>query len=226
MFGRIAARYDLMNAVMTGGLDRRWRRAAVSAAAPPPDGLALDVGTGTAQLALTLARAMPAGTVYGLDRALPMLRAGRARLSRQAAGARVCLLQGDALRLPFATGTFDCLTSAFTVRNLPDLAAAFREQARVVKPGGRVVCLELTWPGSTAMRAIFPVYFGMLVPVLGGLLAGDAAAYSYLPASVRAFPPPEQVAALMEQAGLADVCWRRLGLGTVSLHAARVTDRG
>jgi demethylmenaquinone methyltransferase/2-methoxy-6-polyprenyl-1,4-benzoquinol methylase len=226
MFGRIASRYDVMNAVMTGGLDRRWRAAAVRAAAPPADGRALDVGTGTAKLALALARAMPGGRVVGLDLALPMLRAAQSRLVESKTPRRVRLVQADALGLPFADGTFDCLTSAFTVRNLPHLTAAFREQARVVRPGGRIVCLELTWPRSPLMRAIFPLYFGRFVPLLGSLLAGDAAAYSYLAASVRAFPAPDRLAAVMQAAGLRDVRWRTLGFGTVTLHVGTVARRG
>jgi demethylmenaquinone methyltransferase/2-methoxy-6-polyprenyl-1,4-benzoquinol methylase len=164
---------------------------------------------------------MPRGDVVGLDLTMPMLRAGKARLTQRPEHRRVRLVQADALCLPFADATFDCLTSAFTVRNLPDLNAAFREQARVVKPGGRVVCLELTWPRSPLMRATFPIYFGRLVPLFGRLLAGDAEAYSYLPASVRAFPAPDRLATVMRGAGLDDVRWRALGLGTVALHVGR-----
>ncbi len=221
MFGRIAQRYDLMNTLMTAGMDRGWRAAAVRAARPPRDGLALDVGTGTARLASALARAMPDGSVVGLDLTLPMLRAGQAWLWGRPESDRLGLVAGDALRLPFADGRFDVLTSAFTVRNLPDLAAAFREQARVVKPGGRVVCLELTWPRVGAARLGLRTYCGRVLPLLGELVAGDGAAYRYLPESVRLFPPPVRVAELMVGAGLSDVRWATLGLGTVTLHVGR-----
>ena len=221
MFGRIARRYDLMNTLMTAGLDRGWRRAAVRAASPPRGGLALDVGTGTARLAALLARAMPAGRVVGVDLSTAMLRAGQAYLWQRDEGGTVALVVGDVLALPFPDARFDCLTSAFAARNLADLEAGFREQVRVVKPGTPVVCLELSWPRSSLMRAFFGVYFGRIVPLLGGLIAGDRAAYSYLPASVRVFPAPEALADVMRRAGLLDVRWRRLGFGTVALHVGR-----
>jgi demethylmenaquinone methyltransferase/2-methoxy-6-polyprenyl-1,4-benzoquinol methylase len=224
MFGRIAGRYDVMNSLMTLGLDAGWRRATVRAADPPSDGLALDVGTGTARLAASLAQVMPRGRVIGLDLTEPMLRAGQAWLWQREAGERVSLVAGDALALPFAERQFDCLTSAFTVRNVQDLAAAFREQTRVVRAGGRVVCLELTWPRSAFMAALFPVYFGQVVPLVGGLVSGDRAAYGYLPASVRAFPPPAELAGIMRGAGLIDVRWRRMGFGTVAVHVGRRPD--
>ena len=220
MFGRIAARYDLMNVLMTGGQDHRWRLAAVWAACPPPDGLALDVGAGTARLAALLAGALPRGRVVGLDLTEPMLRAGQRWLWSTDRLERVALVAGDALRLPFPDASFDSVTSAFTVRNLPDLEQGFREQARVVKPGGRVVCLELTWPRSGLARIGLGVYGGLLVPSLGRLVAGDGAAYRYLPESMKRFPPPEQLAEIMLSAGLQAVRWRRLGLGTVALHVA------
>jgi demethylmenaquinone methyltransferase / 2-methoxy-6-polyprenyl-1,4-benzoquinol methylase len=225
MFGRIARRYDLMNTLMTLGMDRGWRKAAVRAAQPLSDGLALDVGTGTARLAAALADAMPAGRVIGIDLALPMLGAGQAWLWHDERAGHVVLVGADAVALPFTDARFDCLTSAFTMRNLPDLEAAFREQARVVKPGGRVVCLELAWPPSAPMRALFPLYFGRVVPLLGRVVARDRAAYSYLPASVREFPPPEALAVTMRQAGLANIRWRRLGFGTVTLHVGVVEGK-
>ena len=221
MFGRIAHRYDLMNALMTGSRDEQWRAATVQAVNPPLDGLALDVGTGTARLAATLAQAMPGGRVIGLDLTLPMLRAGRDRLCGRDEVERIDLVAGDALALPFGDDRFDCVTSAFAVRNLPDLELGFREQARVVKPGGTVACLELTWPRSILMRALFPIYFGQVVPLLGRVVAGDRGAYSYLPASVRAFPTPNEVATIMRRAGLLDVRWRRFGLGAVALHVGQ-----
>lgn len=222
MFGRIAERYDRMNSLMTGRLDESWRVATVQALDPPLDGLALDVGTGTAHLAATLAQAMPGGRVVAVDLTRPMLRAGRAWLAGREEAERVALLAGDALRLPFADRCFDCAGSAFLVRNLADLEAGFREQARVVRTGGMVACLELSWPRSLWMRAVFPVYFGQVVPLVGRVVAGDWGAYAYLPASVRAFPKPNGLAEVMRRAGLVDVRWRRLGLGTVALHVGRV----
>jgi demethylmenaquinone methyltransferase/2-methoxy-6-polyprenyl-1,4-benzoquinol methylase len=218
MFGRIAPRYDLLNTLMTFGMDADWRARAVAAAAPPPDGRALDVGTGTGALALALARAMPRGHVVGVDFTGPMIarapaRAGAAGLAEQARFA-----QADALRLPFPDTNFDCVTSAFVVRNVADLAQAFREQARVLRPGGRAVCLELTRPRLPLFRQVFAWYFHGWVPRLGALVAGDAAAYTYLPESVDHFPDPATLAEIIRQAGFARVRYEVLGLGTVSLH--------
>lgn len=218
MFGRIAPRYDLMNTLMTAGLDRRWRVAAVRAADPPPHGLALDVGAGTGRLALALAERMPDGRVIASDFCAPMLEQGRAVLSTRPAARRLVFHQADAMALPYRDATFDCVTSAFTVRNVASLERAFGEMARVVRPAGRVVCLELTLPRVPVFATLFRAYFRGLVPWLGRLVAGDATAYTYLPASVAAFPPPEAVARAMAAAGLADVRWRPLGLGTVALY--------
>lgn len=222
MFGRIARRYDLMNTLMTGGLDEQWRRHAVRAARPPRDGWALDVGTGTGKLALALARAMPGGRVVGVDVAEPMLRQMRASVRPDPASARLHVLLADALTLPFPDASFDCATTAFMVRNVADVGVAFAELRRVVKPGGRVVCLELTQPRLPLWGTLFGLYFGWAVPLVGKLVAGDAGAYSYLPASVAAFLRPDRLAAEMAGAGLREIRWRRFGLGSVTLHLGTV----
>ena len=222
MFGRIARRYDLMNTLMTGGLDESWRRRAVRAARPPRAGRALDVGTGTAKLALALAHAMPAGRVVGVDVAAPMLRQAWASIQRDPAADRVQLALADALSLPFPDASFDCATTAFVIRNVADVGAAFAELRRVVRPGGRVICLELTQPRIPLWGALFSLYFSRAVPLVGKLVAGDPGAYAYLPASVAAFLVPERLAAEMARSGLRDVRWRRLGLGTVTLHLGTV----
>jgi demethylmenaquinone methyltransferase/2-methoxy-6-polyprenyl-1,4-benzoquinol methylase len=222
MFGRIAARYDLLNTLMTGGLDEPWRRQAVRAARPPRDGRALDLGTGTAKLALALARAMPEGEVVGVDVAAPMLVQGLSATRQHASGRRIHLALADGLALPFLNDTFDCATTAFVIRNVTDVRAAFAELRRVVKPGGNVVCLELTPIQAPLWRTVFGLYFGRVVPILGRLVAGDDEAYAYLPDSVAAFLRPEALAAEMAGAGFQRVRWRRLGLGAVTLHVGTV----
>jgi len=221
MFGRIARRYDLMNTLMTGGQDASWRRLAVRTARPPRDGLALDVGTGTGKLAAALARAMPRGRVVGVDVAEPMLRNAPGAIFQVPDGGRVTLALADALALPFDDDRFDCATTAFTVRNVADVRQAFGELKRVVRPGGRVVCLELSQPRIPLWEPIFGLYFGRIVPLIGRLVAGDAGAYTYLPESVAAFLSPEVLAAEMARAGLHQIRWRRLGLGAVTLHVGR-----
>ncbi len=218
MFGRIAARYDLLNTLMTFGLDASWRRRAVAAAQLPPDGYALDVGTGTGALAIALAAAMPRGRVVGVDFAPPMLARAPRRAAAAGLAARVRFVLADALRLPFPNETFDCVASAFTVRNVADLRWAFAEQARVLRPGGRLVCLELTPPTQPLFRRLFRLYFHRWVPLLGALVAGDVSAYTYLPQSVDRFPAPAALAAIIQDAGFVRVRYALLGLGTVTLH--------
>jgi demethylmenaquinone methyltransferase/2-methoxy-6-polyprenyl-1,4-benzoquinol methylase len=218
MFERIAARYDLLNGLMTFGMDRGWRRRAVAEARLTPTGRALDVGTGTGALARDLAGAVSRGRVVGLDFAPAMLALAGAR--RAETSAALAFVQGDGLRLPFAGGSFDCVTSGFAVRNMADLRAAFAEQARVLRPGGRVVCLELTPARLPVFRRVFRGYFHYWVPLLGRVVAGDAAAYTYLPQSVDRFPDAEALVGLLEAVGLVRVRYSLLGLGTVALHVA------
>ncbi len=219
MFGRIARRYDLMNTLMTLGRDAGWRRAAARATRPPRGGLGLDVGTGTGKLALALAEAMGDGRVVGVDFAEPMLRAGRPALEARPAGRRVTFAAADGQALPFAADTFDCVVSAFVVRNLSDPALGLREQVHVLRPGGRLAILEITPGPPHAWRPLFRLYFRRVVPVAGRLIAGDAAAYTYLPESAAAFVEPDDLAALLRDAGLVAVTSHRLGLGSVAIIA-------
>ncbi len=161
---------------------------------------------------------MPSGNVVGADFTPAMLQAGRPRLHRRPEGLRVAFVAADALSLPFPDAAFDCVVSAFTVRNLADVGQGFREQVRVTRPGGRVVCLELTTPTDPLFARLFEAYFRGLVPWIGGLVAGDTGAYTYLPESVAAFLRPRLLAQAMQAAGLGRVRYRRLGLGTVALH--------
>lgn len=217
MFSRIVARYDLMNTLMTGGRDRSWRSAAVRMA-DPRDAVALDVGTGTAELALELVR-QGARTVVGLDFSPEMLLAAQ----RKSSGAKAspCFLAGDALALPFPERCFDVVISGFVVRNVVDFRRAFEEMHRVLRPGGRVVCLEITHPRPGVFAHLFRFYFYRLVPLLGSALARDFDAYRYLPRSLTAFPPADGLALIMQEAGFGDVGYRLPSPGTVAIHSGR-----
>ena len=217
MFTRIAGRYDLMNALMTFGRHQAWRRVAARATLLAPEGRALDLATGTADLALAIADVSPYRQVIGADFALGMLREARRKL-RARPDARVALVAADALTLPFADASFACVTSAFLLRNLADLEQGLREMRRVARPGGRVIMLEITRPTLPVFASVFGLYFQRVVPVVGAAIAGDAEAYRYLPDSVARFLTPDELVVLMRNAGLRSVGYRRLGLGTIVIH--------
>ena len=225
MFGGIAARYDLMNRLMTVGLDGRWRRMAAAEARLGAGDQALDACCGTGDLSFSLAEAWPGCEVTGLDFTPAML--VRAREKAAARGRRGLavpneFVAGDLLELPFETGRFAAVTVGWGVRNVPDVPRAFREMARVTRPGGRVVCLESTQAPDGPGKCFHDVWMGRVVPLLGRVVTGDPAAYAYLPASVAAFPRAEELAAIMAAAGLTAVRYRRLGFGAVALHVAEV----
>ncbi|HEX2044156.1 MAG TPA: class I SAM-dependent methyltransferase [Gaiellaceae bacterium] len=214
MFDRIAPVYDTMNRVMTAGLDRRWRRLAAASVVRAGDEV-LDACCGTGDLALAGER--EGGRVTGVDFSERMLE--RARGKSRA----IEWVRGDLLALPFADASYDAATVGFGIRNVEDLEAGLRELARVLRPGGRLACLEITRPRGL-LRPFFRLWFDGLVPLAGRLLPGGAA-YSYLPASVRRFPGPEDLAGAMRAAGFEDVRWRLLGGGIVSLHVAVASRR-
>jgi demethylmenaquinone methyltransferase/2-methoxy-6-polyprenyl-1,4-benzoquinol methylase len=212
MFGRIATRYDLMNTIMTGGMDGGWRRVVAREVLGPLTASVLDVGTGTGKLPRAIQPAAPAARVTGLDFTYGMLRAAPRGLSLAAA---------DALRLPFPASQFDAIVSGFVVRNLADVPAGLAEQVRVLRHGGRLVVLETT-PGPTGiLRPLYRLYFRRVVPLLGRLIAGDGSAYTYLPESTLAFLEPARLAHLLREHGLVDVTVRRLALGCVAVISAR-----
>jgi demethylmenaquinone methyltransferase/2-methoxy-6-polyprenyl-1,4-benzoquinol methylase len=218
MFDRIAGVYDVMNSVMTAGLHHRWRERAADLARLGPGGRALDVATGTGDLALALAeRAGPDGAVVGCDFSERML----ARARDKDAEGRVAWEWADALALPYPDASFDAATVGFGARNFSDLGRGIAEMARVVRPGGRVVVLEITTPQKPPLSTFFAVWFDRVVPAIGRV-AGDPDAYSYLPSSVRRFPGPEGLAAVLAGAGLVDVRWILTAGGIIALHAGTV----
>jgi demethylmenaquinone methyltransferase / 2-methoxy-6-polyprenyl-1,4-benzoquinol methylase len=209
MFDGIVPFYDVMNRVMTAGLDQAWRRRAAEAVVEP-GGRVLDACCGTGDLALACARM--GGRVTGLDFSERMLERARQKAPE------IEWVHGDLLALPFAEAAFDAATVGFGVRNVADLEAGFRELRRVLRPGGRLACLEITRPQGV-LSPFFRVWFDGVVPVLGKVVPGGEA-YTYLPASVRRFPGPRELAALLDRAGFTEIRWIMLGGGIVALHTA------
>jgi demethylmenaquinone methyltransferase/2-methoxy-6-polyprenyl-1,4-benzoquinol methylase len=207
MFDRIAPVYDGMNRVMTAGLDRRWRRAAVEAVVRPGDKV-LDSCCGTGDLAIAAAEA--GGKVTGIDFSKPMLERARRKAPE------LEWVEGDALALPFADESFDAATVGFGVRNLSELDQGLRELRRVLHPGGRLAILEITRPRGL-LAPFYRLWFDVLIPAAGKILPGGSA-YTYLPASVRRFPDPEGLAKLMDEAGFGEIRWRLFAGGIVALH--------
>jgi demethylmenaquinone methyltransferase / 2-methoxy-6-polyprenyl-1,4-benzoquinol methylase len=210
MFDRIAPVYDVMNRVMTAGLDLRWRRITAEAVVRPGDRV-LDACCGTGDLAVACARA--GGVVTGLDFAPRMLERARRKLPS------ATWVEGDMLALPFEDASFEASTVGFGVRNVTDLDGGLRELGRVLVPGGRVAVLEITQP-SGVLAPFYRVWFDRIVPMLGTVLKGGAA-YSYLPASVRRFPGPDRLAEQMRAAGFAEVSYRTFAGGIVALHTGK-----
>jgi demethylmenaquinone methyltransferase/2-methoxy-6-polyprenyl-1,4-benzoquinol methylase len=212
MFDRIAGFYDLMNSVMTAGLHHRWRARAADLAALGPGDSALDVACGTGDLAIELARRVgTGGEVIGSDFAEEMLERARAK------DPGLVWEWGNALELPYASGRFDAATVGFGARNFSDLERGLAEMTRVVKPGGRVVVLEITTPRKPPLSTFYRVWFDHVVPLIGRL-TGEQEAYTYLPSSVRRFPGPEGLAAAMQRAGLSDIRWILTAGGIIALH--------
>lgn len=218
MFGAIVPYYDMMNHLMSFGRDLAWRRLAARLTCLPPDGRALDVGAGTGDLSLAVAREYPSAWVVALDFNGPMIERGQEKASKEKAGECITYVLGDALQLPFPAGSFDAVTSAFLMRNVADVERTFVEMARVAKPGGRVVCLELTQPTWPFFRQLFWWYFGTLVPWMGRLISRHRDAYRYLPESLARFVSADELKKKMEKAGLCDVTYRKLMAGAVAIH--------
>jgi demethylmenaquinone methyltransferase / 2-methoxy-6-polyprenyl-1,4-benzoquinol methylase len=221
MFDDIARSYDLLNSLMTAGLHHRWRDLGVLLAQVDEGDSALDVCCGTGDFAFALRRTVgPAGRVVGLDFSEEML-----QVARQKSGLNqlwVDFVRGDLLDLPFADDEFDACTVGFGIRNVSDVRGAFAEMARVVRPGGRVVCLEITQPQIIGFKQFYRLWFDYTVPWLGRVAARENFAYSYLPASVRRFPQPEALRVIMAEAGLLYPRFEILAGGIIALHHASV----
>ncbi len=217
MFDGIAGRYDLMNSIISAGRHHHWRRLAVKAAALGPGMTVLDVCCGTGEMTFALAASVgPAGKVTGVDFSRRML-----EIARQKALQRGQLAEfhyGDATHLEFEPNSFDACTVGFGVRNIPCLRDVFLEMSRVVRPGGRVVCLEITKPTRPPFKQFYRVWFDAVVPALGRIASRDGSAYRYLPESVRRFPAADELAAIMRGTGLKQVRYRLLAGGIVALH--------
>src|ERR1700682_4091794 len=217
MFATIVPHYDLVNMLMTLGLDRRWRRVTV-AMAEPAAALALDIATGTGELAFELERA-GARAVVGIDFCYEMV-AAAVRKCTANLGTRVVFATGDAMALPFPDATFDCVVNGFMLRNVADLGATFNELYRVLKPGGRLVCLDLTRPRGP-LRHFFDLYIATFVPLLGVIVGRKYSAYRYLFQSLTIHPDADTLAQIMRDAGFAETGYRLTGFGTVAIHLGR-----
>lgn len=214
MFARIAGRYDLMNRLMTGGRDGAWRRTVIRWAQPGPMARLLDVATGTGDILIEALKQHPDALAVGSDFTFEMMQAGQSKSGAE----KIRWTCADALRLPYPDNTFDAVTSGFGVRNFIDRERAFREQRRVIKPGGRVICLEISKPPKNLLRPFFLFFFNKIVPLAGGLISGQRDAYTYLPQSVNDFLTPDELKAVMARAGLREVKYRRLMMSTVAIH--------
>lgn len=217
MFDRIAGRYDLLNRLISGGQDMKWRRFAAEAAALPADGRLLDIATGTGDIAFEALKLRPGAQVTGADFALEMMRVGKERVPY---GRRVAWTGADALALPYAAGSFDAVASGYLMRNVIDIPQALAEQRRVLKPGGRIVILDTSPPPDNLLKPLTLLHLKIGVPLLGRLIGGAEAgdAYRYLPESTKTFKTPEELKRLVELAGFADVRFRRFMFGTMAVH--------
>jgi len=217
MFSGIAKRYDLLNHLLSGNVDKRWRRIVATRVREKLSGSArvLDVACGTGDLALTLFENTGA-RVVGTDFCRPMLKIAADKTAR-----RIPLIEGDALDLPFRDGSFEAVTIAFGLRNLASVEGGLAELRRVLKPGGWVAVLEFSRPANALLRPVFGLYFTKVLPLMGGLISGSRYAYSYLPASVQKFPDQRQLSLLMQRAGFDQVQFENLTGGIAALHMGR-----
>jgi demethylmenaquinone methyltransferase/2-methoxy-6-polyprenyl-1,4-benzoquinol methylase len=216
MFTRIAHRYDLMNRLMTGGQDVRWRREVIRRAEIPPGGNVLDLGAGTGDLAREAFRQVPDCHAVAADITMEMMRIGRQRPAPS--GGAIQWVSSDALQIPFPEHTFDAVVSGFLLRNVIDIERTLAEQYRTLKPGGRLVALDTTQPHENLLSPLIRFHLKKVIPTLGSLLVGERDAYTYLPETTSSFLAAEQLAVLFLRAGFREVGFRRLMFGTAAIH--------
>ena len=222
MFDAIAARYDLLNHLLSAGIDRRWRTRAIRSLSLTGRERVLDLCTGTADLAIAAIDARPAAArVVGVDFAPAMLRVGQEKVRRRRLADRIALVHGDAMRIPLRDNAVDAVTVAFGVRNVEHTAAACDEMRRVLAPGGRVAVLEFAIPTLRGVRTLYLWYFNRVLPRIGRLISRHSAEYGYLPASVVAFASPDEFVTILQQRGFVDVRAVRLTFGIAFLYTAR-----
>ena len=217
MFDRLSDHYDLLNRMMTFGFDSIWRRRLIERAELSPGGRLLDVGSGTGDIAFTALQKEPTVRVTAADFSLGMMKKGRSRPG----GSQIPWCSADALQLPFLDGTFDAVTSGYLIRNVVNPLGAFREQLRVLKPGGRVVCLETSPPKQNLLRPLIALHLKVTIPFLGRLVGGNQAAYTYLPDTTRNFMEPNEMVATMQKAGFESIKYQLLMFGTMTIHSGR-----
>lgn len=220
MFNAIAPRYDLLNRVLSGGIDQQWRRRVIRMLIRDEPGRVLDVATGTADLAIMAAR-KGVEHVVGVDISEDMLEVGRRKVTTADLDGRVTLQTADAEELPFSDNEFDAVTVSFGVRNFEDLDAGLSELFRVLRPGGRLLVLEFSRPKAFPIRQFYAFYNRFILPAVGRLLSGDSGAYTYLPESIAIFPEGKDFLDHMERAGFSDTSGQRLTFGISSLYAGR-----
>ena len=220
MFDAIAPRYDLLNRVLSAGLDRRWRDRAVDALGLPPGARVLDLCTGTADLAVATVRKVSGASVVGVDFAGAMLRLGLVKTTELGLNQSIRLVRGDATRIPVGSATCDAATIAFGIRNVSEPERALAEIARVLRPRGRLAILEFGQPAIPGLRSLYSWYFRYVLPAVGKLVSKHNSAYSYLPASVGTFPPPQEFAGIIARQGFSNVRAVSLTFGIVYLYIA------
>ena len=219
MFDAIASRYDLLNHLLSAGIDRRWRTRAIASLSLTGRERVLDLCTGTADLAIAAIDARPpAARVVGIDFARQMLRIGQGKIRRRRQGDRIVLVHGDATRIPLEDGVVDAITIGFGIRNVENTAAACAEMRRVLAPRGRIAILEFAIPATPGVRTLYLWYFNYILPFVGRMVSRHNAAYGYLPASVGAFASPDEFVTILRQHGFVDVSAARLTLGIVVLY--------